>query len=113
MCVISGFLYSASPRPYTPDLMSRETFKIRLAEFTDAQAISDLIKSYPDELLPRPISDIIQNIDRFLVCERKGKIVGTIAWQIMPEIGAPRRASVEIRSLAVAKDSCGGRGSGD
>ena len=88
---------------YTAPAMSNHPFTIRPAEFTDAQAISDLIKSYPDELLARPISDIIQNIDRFLVCEKDGRVVGTIAWQIMPEIGAPRQASVEIRSLAVAQ----------
>jgi amino-acid N-acetyltransferase len=74
---------------------------IRPAGFEDAQSIFDLIKAYPNELLPRAISDITQNIDRFLVCEREGALAGAVSWQIMPEIGAPRRPSVEIKSLAV------------
>lgn len=66
-------------------------------------AIFNLIKQYPKELLPRPISDIVQNIDRFMVCVHKGKVVGGVSWQILPEIGAPRNPSVEIKSLAVAR----------
>lgn len=75
--------------------------RIRPAEFRDAQAIFDLIKSFPNELLPRAMSDIVENIDRFLVCEFAGQVIGTVSWQIMPELGAPRRASVEIKSLAI------------
>jgi amino-acid N-acetyltransferase len=78
-----------------------QTHVVRAAGFRDSQAIFDLIKSYPDELLPRPISDIIQNIDRALVCELDGKVVGTVSWQIMPEVGTHRGADVEIKSLAV------------
>ena len=81
--------------------MNTDTTIIRPAEFKDAQAIFDLIKSFPNELLPRAVSDIVENIDRFLVCELAGNVIGTVSWQIMPEIGAPRRASVEIKSLAV------------
>ena len=76
---------------------------IRPAEFKDAEAIFALIKSYPEELLPRPVSDIVQNIDRFLVYELDGRIVGTVSWQILPEMSAPRQPSVEIQSLAVRK----------
>ena len=82
-------------------LVKTDTSRIRPAEFKDAQAIFDLIKSFPNELLPRALSDIVENIDRFLVCEHAGRVIGTVSWQIMPEIGAPRRASVEIKSLAV------------
>ena len=81
--------------------MKTETPRIRSAEFRDAQAIFDLIKSFPNELLPRALSDIVENIDRFLVCELADHVIGTVSWQIMPEIGAPRCASVEIKSLAV------------
>lgn len=81
--------------------MRRKRPKIRPAEFEDAVAIFNLIKKYPAELLVRPIGDIVQNIDRFLVCEKNGKIVGAISWQILPEIGAPRQPSVELKSLAV------------
>jgi amino-acid N-acetyltransferase len=84
---------------------------IRPAEFRDAEQIFNLIKAYPDELLPRPIGDIVQNIDRFLVAERDGAIVGTVSWHVLPEIGAPRHPFVEIKSLAVAK-ACQGRGLG-
>jgi len=81
-----------------------EKMIIRPAEFLDAEKIFQLIKSYPEELLPRAVSDIVQNIDRFLVAEMDGRIVGTVAWAILPEIGAPRDPSVEIKSLAVKKE---------
>jgi amino-acid N-acetyltransferase len=75
---------------------------IRAAEFHDAQPVFDLIKGFPQELLPRAISDIVQNIDRFIVAECDGAIVGAISWQIMPEIGAKESYhAVEIKSLAV------------
>ncbi len=84
--------------------MLNNSYTIRPAEFKDTESIFDLIKSYPDELLPRPISDIVQNIDRFLVCEGKDGIAGTVSWHILPEIGAPRQPSIEIKSLAVKKE---------
>lgn len=83
--------------------MKKSSFSIRPAEFSDAEIIFSLIKLYPATLLPRPISDIVENIDRFLVCEDKNKIIGAVSWQILPEIGAPRHPSVEIKSLAVRK----------
>jgi len=81
--------------------MKKLPFTIRPAEFKDTEAIFNLMKMYPEELLPRPISDIAENIDRFLVYETKDGIIGTVSWQILPEIGAPRHPSVEIKSLAV------------
>lgn len=83
--------------------MSNHKHNIRPAGFQDAEAIFALIRSRPEELLPRPIGDIVQNIDRFLVCEKDGVIAGVVSWQIMPEIGAPSRPSVEVKSLAVAE----------
>lgn len=74
---------------------------IRNAGFTDAEGIFNLIKAYPKALLARPLSDIAQNIDRFLVCEQAGKIVGVVSWSILPEIGHARHPSVEMKSLAV------------
>jgi amino-acid N-acetyltransferase len=79
------------------------TYNIRPAGFEDAADIFALIKKYPKELLPRAISDIVQNIDRSFVAIRKGRVIGTVSWQIMPEVGAPEAPSVEIKSLAVAK----------
>jgi amino-acid N-acetyltransferase len=89
--------------------MSKQQHNIAPAGFEDAQEIFALIRGYPEELLARSISEIVQNIDRFLVCKEQGKVVGVISWQILPEIGAPRNPSVEIKSLAVTPDL---RGSG-
>lgn len=77
---------------------------MRNAGFTDCEGIFALIKLYPKELLARPISDIAENIDRSLVCEHKGRIVGTVSWSILPEIGHVRHPAVEIKSLSVKKD---------
>lgn len=77
---------------------------IRPAVLGDAMPIFELIRAHLDDLLSRPIGDIIQNIDRFVVCEINGAIVGCGSWQILPEIGAPERAAVEVQSVAVAKE---------
>ena len=81
--------------------MKKMKYIVRNAGFEDADAMFSLIKNYPDELLPRPISDIVENIDRFLVCEIGGRIAGIVSWQILPEIGFAKHPSVEIKSLAV------------
>ncbi len=81
------------------DLMTERL--IRNAGFEDAGAIFALVKEHPDELLPRPISDIVQNIDRFIVAEDASEIVGTVSWQILPEIGLASSPYIEIKSLAV------------
>jgi amino-acid N-acetyltransferase len=91
--------------------MTDASYTVRAAGFEDAEAIFELIKTHPEELLPRAMSDIVQNTDRFLVCEDNGKIVGTVSWQVLPEIGKPSRPAVEIKSLAVA-DGLQGRGIG-
>jgi amino-acid N-acetyltransferase len=75
---------------------------VRAAGFGDAEVIFRLIKEHPRELLARPLSDILQNIDRFLVCTRGDRVVGTVSWQILPEIGLARHPTVEIKSLAVS-----------
>ncbi len=77
------------------------SYKIRNAGFRDAAQIASLLKQHPREVLPRAISDIVQNIDRFVVCEANGKIIGTASWQILPEIGKAESPSVEIKSVAV------------
>lgn len=96
--------FSRSPRPFPIDCdrMTR-TIKVRNAGFEDAAAMFELVKAYPNELLPRPINDIVENIDRFLVAEHRGRIVGTVSWQILPEIGFAKHPSVEIKSLAVRR----------
>jgi N-acetylglutamate synthase-like GNAT family acetyltransferase len=81
-----------------------EQHLIRPAVLKDAEQIFNLIRSHKDDLISRPIGDIIQNIDRFVVCEAADRVVGCAAWQILPEIGEPERASVEIQSVAVHAD---------
>ena len=89
----------------------RHTGRIRNAGFADVSAIFNLIKSNPKELVPRSQSDIIQNIDRFLVYEYRKKVVGVISWAILPEIERAAHPTVEIKSCAVQK-SIRGKGFG-
>ncbi len=77
---------------------------VRDAEFEDATAIYHLIKEHPREVLPRSVSDIIENIDRFLVADAGGRVVGVASWQILPDIGRAKDPSVEIKSVSVSKD---------
>jgi amino-acid N-acetyltransferase len=78
-----------------------KSYSIRPAVLKEAEQIFNLIRQHRDDLISRPVADIVQNIDRFVVCEADGEIVGCAAWQILPEIGEPERASVEIKSVAV------------
>jgi len=84
---------------------------IRVAALADANHIFALIKSHPEELISRSLSDIVENIDRFVVAAQCDGIVGCASWHILPEIGEPERASVEIRSVAV-RDILRGTGIG-
>ncbi len=76
-------------------------YVIRPALLKDAEQIFNLIRKHSDELIVKPIGEIVSNIDRFMVCEVEDKIRGCAAWDIIPEIGAPENASVEIQSVAV------------
>jgi len=76
-------------------------YVIRPAHLNDSEAIFNLIRRHSDELIVKPIGDIISNIDRFMVCEFGGVIKGCATWDIIPEIGEPKNASVEIQSVAV------------
>jgi len=79
--------------------------RIRSAGFADGLAIFHRIKAHPDALVPRPLGDIIANIDRFLVAEDKdGRIVGTVTWAVWPDPDAAGTPSVEIQSLSVAEE---------
>lgn len=78
---------------------------IRNASFKDGLAIFNRIKSHPNELVPRPISDIMLNIDRFMVAENEvGEIVGTVSWSVLPELGNAKHPSIEIQSVSVRED---------
>ena len=55
-----------------------------------------------DQLVPRSLGNIVENIDRFHVVDDAGTIVGCAAYQIHPEIDDAQAATVEIQSVAVA-----------
>jgi len=76
-------------------------FVIRNAAFQDAASIFTLIRNQPDELVARSRNDILQNIDRALVAEYEGRVVGTVSWSILPEPASAKHPSMEIRSVAV------------
>ena len=77
---------------------------IRKACFSDGPAIFRRIKAHPEELVPRPLSDIMLHIDRFLVAELDGEIVGTASWAVLPELDPAKNPSIEIQSVSVRED---------
>lgn len=85
-------------------MKKKEEIVVRNAKFEDAKSLYLLIKEHPREVLPRSVSDIIENIDRFVVAEADGRMVGVASWQILPDIGRAKDPSVEIKSVAVSKD---------
>ena len=87
--------------------MKSKPYSIRNAGFHDVSGIYKLIKSNPNELVPRSMNDISQNTDRFLIAEVAGKLAGIVSWSILPEIGKAEHPSVEIKSLCVSKDARG------
>ncbi len=84
--------------------MSTSQPLIRKACFSDGPAIFRRIKAHPNELVPRPISDIMLNIDRFLVADLDGEIVGTASWAVLPELDPAKSPSIEIQSVSVRED---------
>jgi N-acetylglutamate synthase-like GNAT family acetyltransferase len=77
---------------------------LRKACFGDGPGIFRCIKAHPNELVPRPLSDILLNIDRFLVAVLDGEIVGTASWAVLPELDPGRNPSIEIQSVSVRED---------
>jgi amino-acid N-acetyltransferase len=71
--------------------------KIEKATVRDAKHIHSLINRFAkkDEMLPRSLNEIYENIQNFFICSFRGKIIGTSALHIMWETLA------EIRSIAV------------
>ena len=82
-------------------MSGRPSFGLRAARLADAERIFGLVRSHAEELVPKPMGDIVASIDRFVVAEAEGRIVGCAAYSILPEIGAAERATVEIQSVAV------------
>ena len=75
--------------------------KVRTATLKDAEKIFALINMNSDQLVPRSMGNIVENIDRFFIAETEGSIAGCAAFQIHPEIGNAEAATVEIQSVAV------------
>lgn len=83
--------------------MNDADYTLRSAKLTDAEKIFELIHLHKDDLVPRPMGDLVENIDRFFVAEVNGEMVGCAAYQVLPEIGAPLHATVEVQSVAVLR----------
>ena len=73
--------------------------KIRKAKISDLKLVHKLINDFAkkEEMIPRSLNELYENVRDFLICEDKGKICGVCALHIMWEDLA------EIRSLAVDK----------
>ena len=92
--------------------LKKRDFRVRPAEFNDVVEIFNVLKEHPREVLARSVGDIVQNIDRFFVAVAGNRVVGTAAWQILPEIGRVTEPSIEIKSVSVSRDFQR-RGAGD
>ena len=74
---------------------------IRAATLRDAEKIYALVSRNSDMLVPRSLGNIVESIDRFVIAEAEGEMVGCASYQIHPEIGNAEAATVEIVSVAV------------
>ena len=81
--------------------MNTSSYSLRDATLADAEKIFALIHLHRDDLVPRPMGDIVAHIDRFSVAEVEGEMVGCAAYMVLPEIGSPLHATVEVQSVAV------------
>ena len=81
--------------------MNSSSYSLRDATLADAEKIFALIHLHRDDLVPRPMGDIVAHIDRFSVAEVDGEMVGCAAYMVLPEIGSPLHATVEVQSVAV------------
>ena len=81
--------------------MNTSSYSLRDATLADAEKIFALIHLHRDDLVPRPMGDIVAHIDRFSVAEVDGEMVGCAAYMVLPEIGSPLHATVEVQSVAV------------
>ena len=83
------------------DEVDKVEYRLRKARLVDAEKIFALIHLHHDDLVPRSVGNVVENIDRFVVAESSGEMVGCATYQILPEIGTPLHAAVEIQSVAV------------
>ena len=75
--------------------------KIRAATLRDAERVFALVSRNSDMLVPRSLGNIVESVDRFVIAEAEGEMVGCASYQIHPEIGNAEAATVEIVSVAV------------
>lgn len=80
-----------------------DSVNVRQATLADAERIFALIGLNSDQLVPRSLGNVVENIDRFVLAEAEGEMVGCAAYQIHPEIGKAEAATVEIVSVAVKR----------
>jgi len=80
-----------------------DSVNVRQATLADAERIFALIGLNSDRLVPRSLGNVVENIDRFVLAEAEGEMVGCAAYQIHPEIGKAEAATVEIVSVAVKR----------
>ena len=78
-------------------------FQIRGATLADAERIYAMIDLNRDQLVPRSLGNVVEMVDRFFVAEAEGEMVGIATYQIHPEFGDARAATVEVQSLAVKR----------
>ena len=84
------------------DSADSAAYTLRPATVQDVRGIYRLIREHSDNLVPRSINDIVQNLDRFIVAALPdGTVIGTIAYTIFPEIGDPSKTSAELQSVCV------------
>ena len=83
------------------DLLFMSSTTVRSATLRDAEKIFALIRLNADQLVPRSLGNIVENIERFFVAETAGEMSGCAGYQIHPEIGRAEAAAVEIVSVAV------------
>ena len=78
-----------------------EQARIRAATLRDTEKIFALVSLNSDMLVPRSLGNIVESVDRFVIAEAEGEMVGCASYQIHPEIGNAEAATVEIVSVAV------------
>ena len=77
------------------------SFEVRPATLDDAERLFAFIHLNRDQLVPRSLGNVVENIDRFFLAECEGEMVGCVAYMIHPELGDAKGATVEVQSLAV------------
>ena len=78
-------------------------FQIRSATLADAERIYAMIDLNRDQLVPRSLGNVVEIVDRFFIAEAEGEMVGCATYQVHPEFGDARAATVEVQSLAVKR----------